>query len=97
MLPPDSIAQQGRTPHHDNSARCPTLLMGFILMAGALELLAGGGPAQKAYEFTQGLGWKFQAVIAEGRLRSSFGIRSIVAFGMNPLFLLETWRSENLG
>lgn len=97
LLPPDSTAQQGRTPHHDSSELYPTSLMSFTVMAGALEPLAGGGPAQKEYEFTQGLGLKFQAVIAEGRLRSSFGMRSIVAFGMNPQFLLETWRSENLG
>lgn len=43
------------------------------------------------------LGLKFQAVVSESRFGSRSEMLSIVALGMNPPFLLETWEIEEFG
>ena len=59
---------------------------------GALALWTGGGPAQKECEFTQGSGLEISGRTWEGRHpqgRAARGMLSVVALGLNPLFLLE--------
>lgn len=59
--------------------------------------MAGGGQPRAGLSSFKVLGWKSQAATLEGRLRSGYGMLSLVALGMNPLFLLETWRLKRLG